>query len=143
MAHPGADAARFSLLASDAEAAKTFYADVLGCGVLAEAPGTVEVDLFGVALALHVVDQATPLAPVATAPLDADGVPLPHVALDLPWAVWSVLVERLRAAGAPFRVAPSVHGIGEPRERAIFMLEDPDGNALVFRAQRDAELGGA
>lgn len=132
-----AESARLSLLGANLEASKAFYRDTLGCAVVAESGGVLDLDVFGVPLVLTFVDAPTPLAPADGAPLDGEGAPLPHLGIVLSWSDWTSLVDTLRTAGLEFLVDPAVHGIGEPRERAIFMVRDPDGNALAFRATRD------
>lgn len=129
---------RLCVVVDDLEAARRFYGDLLGCALApAEANGQ-DVDFFGVRMRLQLLSgSAGAAAPAAALVTDEEGVPAPHVGFDLAWDDWSALVERIRGAGGAFEVEPAVRGVGEPQERAVFVVRDPAGAALVFRAARE------
>lgn len=131
------EAVRLSLVVDDLAAACSFYGDQLGCPIGLAGEDFQEVDFFGVRIHLQRVSDLADRGLAKIWATDEDGVPVPHVGFDLAWEDWSALIERIRAAGGAFDVEPAVRGLGEPRERAVFVLRDPAGNALVFRAVRD------
>jgi hypothetical protein len=62
---------------------------------------------------------------------------VPHFGVVLGVEEFTALAERLRAAGTPFVIEPSVRFEGEPGEQRTMFLLDPSGNALEFKAFAD------
>lgn len=130
---------RYAAVVDDLDAARAFYVDTLGRPVEQSTETSLRLDLFGAYLELRLHDAPAPVAPLADAPTDEDGVGAPCFGVDLAWDDWMALVERLRTAGAAFEAEPAVRGVGEPRERAVFQIKDPAGNVFAFRATRESE----
>lgn len=121
---------------ADLAQTRAFYGDLLGCAEGRSAPRWVDFDLHGHQLSAHLVDGGVAAAP--TNEVDGDGVPVRHFGLILPWADWHGLVERLKARGTAFLIAPRIRFEGQVGEQATFFLLDPSGNALEFKSFRDA-----
>ena len=121
----------------DLQAARRFYAGVLGCEVGRSSERWIDFSLHGHQIVAHVVPGARPADP--TNPVDGDAVPVPHFGLVLDWAAWEALAARLDAAGQAFVIEPRVRFAGEVGEQGTFFLRDPSGNALEFKAMRRPE----
>ncbi len=116
----------------DLTAARRFYGELLGCPEGRSAAHWVDFDLHGHQLVAHLAPDAVRAR--ATNPVDGEAVPVPHFGLVLAMEEWSVLADRLQAAGVEFVIAPGVRFRGEPGEQATMFLLDPAGNALEFKA---------
>ncbi|MGC6487785.1 MAG: VOC family protein [Planctomycetota bacterium] len=120
----------------DLDAARSFYVDVLGCGVGRASDRWVDFDLFGHQAVAHLVDRADLPAGNAN-PVDGDHVPVPHFGVVLPWDEWHALADRLRALDLTFVISPKVRFVGLPGEQATMFFRDPAGNTLEFKSFKD------
>jgi extradiol dioxygenase family protein len=116
----------------DLAAARRFYGELLGCPEGRSAAHWVDFDLHGHQLVAHLAPGAVRAR--ATNPVDGEAVPVPHFGLVLTMDEWSILADRLQAAGVEFVIPPGVRFRGEPGEQATMFLLDPAGNALEFKA---------
>ncbi|MDP9406183.1 MAG: VOC family protein [Actinomycetota bacterium] len=121
-----------SLPVADVDAAAAFYAERLGAQRGRSGPDWADLSFFGHQLSLHAVDGY--VADPTTCVVDGDAVPVRHHGMVLDLQAWTELVERLRAAGEPFLLAPRSRFVGEPGEQHTFFLRDPSGNALEVKA---------
>ena len=119
----------------DLDAARQFYAGLLGCGIGRSAPEWIDFDLHGHQIVAHLDPDATPA--VHSNPVDGHDVPVPHFGVVLEWDAWQMLADRLRAAGIQFGIAPHIRFEGQVGEQATMFFRDPSGNALEFKAFRD------
>jgi extradiol dioxygenase family protein len=117
----------------DLEAARAFYAELLGCPVGRESARWIDFDFFGHQITAHLVARAAG----ATREVDGDQVPIPHFGVILDPASWNALRERLAAAGTRFRIEPRTRFAGQTGEQSTMFVEDPSGNALEFKAFAD------
>jgi uncharacterized protein len=120
----------------DLDAARGFYAGLLGCGVGREDARWVDFDFFGHQITAHLVDEGE--AERGANEVDGDAVPVRHFGVILEWGAWHALADRLRAAGVRFGLEPKIRFAGEVGEQATFFLRDPSGNALEFKSFKDA-----
>jgi uncharacterized protein len=118
----------------DLEAARGFYAGLLGCGVGRESSRWIDFDFHGHQITAHLADDEGE-APVN--PVDGDRVPARHFGLILERAEWDKLAGKLAAAGVPFLIEPRVRFRGRPGEQATMFVRDPSGNALEFKSFAD------
>ena len=135
----------------DLAAARAFYGDLLGCPEGRSAPTWVDFDLYGHQFVAHLDHRhdeqsaGTPNAsPTNNGPADqlrnaVDGhdVPVPHFGVLLEPAEWTVLADRLTAAGVEFVIEPHTRFEGEVGEQSTMFLFDPSGNALEFKSFAD------
>jgi len=121
-----------SVPTQDVPRAKHFYGELLGCPEGRSAAHWVDFNLHGHQLVAHLAPDAVRAR--ATNPVDGEAVPVPHFGLVLAMEEWSVLADRLQAAGVEFVIPPGVRFRGEPGEQATMFLLDPAGNALEFKA---------
>ena len=119
----------------DLEAARSFYVDLLGCGVGRSSDRWIDFDFFGHQVVVHRSEECS--SDAARNPVDGDRVPVPHFGAVLAWDEWEVLAQRLRSAGTSFVVPPRVRFEGEIGEQGTFFVRDPAGNALEFKTFRD------
>ena len=119
----------------DIEAARGFYAGVLGCRVGRTDARWIDFDFFGHQITAHLVDGPSHAAP--TNPVDGDDIPASHFGAILEWADWQALADRLAARAIPFLLAPHVRFQGQVGEQGTFVLRDPAGNALEFKSFKD------
>lgn len=120
------------------EAARAFYGDLLGCAEGRSADDWVDFNLYGHQIVAH-------LAPgeVATSPTNAvDGhdVPVRHFGAILTMPQWTLLAEKLKAAGTKFVIEPYIRFRGEAGEQATMFLLDPSGNALEFKSFANLDM---
>lgn len=119
----------------DLDAARRFYGGVFGCPEGRSAERWVDFDFFGHQLVAHLATGAQPLH---SNPVDGHEVPVPHFGVVLEWGAWHTLADKLRSAGVRFVIEPGIRFRGEVGEQATFFLYDPSGNALEFKAFKDA-----
>ncbi len=119
---------------TDLDAARGFYAGLLGCPVGREDARWIDFDFFGHQITAHLVEAS---AAQPTNPVDGEQVPASHFGAVLPMGDWRELSERLRAADADFLIAPTVRFAGEVGEQATMFVRDPSGNALEFKSFAD------
>jgi uncharacterized protein len=119
----------------DLEAARAFYAGLLGCRTGREDARWIDFDFFGHQITAHLVDGDE--AGAASNAVDGDEVPVRHFGAILGWDDWHALAERLGAAGVRFVIAPRIRFAGEVGEQATFFLRDPSSNALEFKSFKD------
>lgn len=121
---------------TDLEAARDFYAGVLGCALGRESGHWIDFDLRGHQIVAHLV---APKRHPAQARNDVDGhdVPAFHFGLILDWDAFDAIAARLRAAGVAFMIEPYLRFAGQTGEQKTLFVRDPSGNALEFKAFRD------
>ena len=149
---------------ADLEAARTFYVDLLGCGVGRESDTWIDFDFFGHQVTAHLSPAEAPLiasdtaathpagskpesvgggrdarvpGEAATNPVDGKQVPVRHFGVILEWQAWHALAERLRRAGVDFLIEPYVRFRGQVGEQATLFVLDPSRNGLEFKAFKD------
>lgn len=122
----------------DLEAARRFYAGLLGCQTGRESEHWIDFDLYGHQIVAHL---APDLAGAANAnAVDGKEIPVRHFGLILDWDAFDTLAERFRRAGTDFLVDPYVRFEGQPGEQKTLFVRDPSGNALEFKAFRDEAM---
>ena len=126
----------YAFLVHDLDAARTFYAGLLGCREGRSAPSWVDFEFFGHQLSAHLGDPS--LNPANLGQVDGKAVPMPHFGAILEWGQFEELARRLESAGVEFVLPPQVRFAGQPGEQATMFLLDPSGNALEFKAFRAA-----
>jgi extradiol dioxygenase family protein len=126
-----------ALPVTDLEAARAFYAGVLGCGVGRESDRWIDFDFFGHQVTVHLIAPDTDGTRVATNPVDGDDVPVRHFGCILDRPTWDATVARLRDAGIRFVIEPHVRFAGRVGEQATAFFLDPSGNALELKSFRD------
>ena len=119
----------------DLAAARQFYGAVLGCPEGRSSETWIDFDFHGHQIVAHLAPGQA--GDRANNHVDGHGVPVPHFGLVLSMPEWEALAERLRAAGTPFVIEPTIRFKGEPGEQATMFLRDPSGNALEFKAFGD------
>ena len=118
----------------DLEAARDFYAGLLGCGVGRESSRWIDFDFHGHQITAHLADTG---GESVANPVDGDRVPVRHFGLILEREAWDALAQRLDQAGTPFLIEPRVRFKGRPGEQATMFVRDPSGNALEFKSFAD------
>lgn len=125
-----------AFLVRDLGEARAFYGGALGCREGRSAATWVDFDFFGHQLALHLGEPA--LSPTR-GEVDGIEVPMPHFGAILDWEAFDALAARLAEAGAAFVIPPRLRYEGKPAEQRTMFLLDPSGNALEFKAFKNAE----
>jgi uncharacterized protein len=124
----------------DLTRAREFYGGVLGLREGRSCDHWVDWDLRGHQLVTHLVSDAgtDALARTGSSRVDGHEVPVPHFGLLLSIEEFHALADQLRAADTNFVVEPYRRYQDEPAEQWTMFLRDPAGNALEFKAFRDA-----
>lgn len=121
----------------DLDAARAFYAGVMGCAEGRSSEEWIDFDFHGHQIVAHLAPGKT--GDAASNHVDGHGVPVPHFGLVLAMQEWEALAGRLRAVGTEFVIEPTVRFRGKPGEQATMFLRDPAGNALEFKAFANPE----
>ena len=121
---------------NDLGAARTFYAEVLGCQEGRSSDQWIDFNLYGHQIVAHYKENET-ATKEACNEVDGHNVPVPHFGVVLPWDDWQQLAERLKANDIKFEIEPYVRFAGEVGEQATMFFRDPAGNALEFKAFKD------
>jgi extradiol dioxygenase family protein len=125
----------------DIAEARRFYKDILGCSEGRSDTDWVDFNLYGHQFVCHLNPNLGKEGRLGSHfnPVDGHGVPVPHFGVVLRPAQWSVLAERLRAAGTRFLIEPCTRFQGQVGEQSTLFFLDPTGNALEFKAFRDID----
>lgn len=118
----------------DLEAARGFYAGLLGCTVGRESGRWIDFDFHGHQITAHLAAEGDAVAANA---VDGDLVPVRHFGLILDRDAWDAMAQRLEGAGTQFLIEPRVRFKGGPGEQATMFVRDPSGNALEFKSFAD------
>lgn len=119
----------------DIEKCRAFYRDVLQCEEGRSDTHWVDFNFFGHQLVIHQKDGFT--ANRISNPVDGHDVPVPHFGVVLSWEDWHKLAERLTAANTKFIIEPGIRFQGKVGEQATLFFNDPENNALEFKAFKD------
>ena len=117
------------------EKCRTFYRDILQCEEGRSAAHWVDFNFFGHQLVIHQKENFTPQR-ISNA-VDGHDVPVPHFGVVLTWEVWQDLAERLKANNTRFIIEPTIRFEGKVGEQATLFFNDPENNALEFKAFKD------
>lgn len=116
----------------DLDAARSFYADLLGCGLGRTSDRWIDFDFHGHQITAHLAAEECREA--ARNAVDGKRVPVRHFGLVLPWAQWQALAERLAERKVEFMIEPNVRFPGTRGEQGTFFVTDPSGNVLEFKS---------
>ena len=122
----------------DLEAARRFYAGLLGCQTGRESEHWIDFDLYGHQIVAHLAPELA--EPGGANAVDGKQIPVRHFGLILDWDAFDQLAERFQRAGTDFLVDPYVRFEGQPGEQKTLFVRDPSGNALEFKAFRDESM---
>jgi extradiol dioxygenase family protein len=117
----------------DLEAARSFYAGLLGCPTGRESKEWIDFDLYGHQIVAHLAPAESA---AATNKVDGEDVPVRHFGVILGWDQWEKLAERLKGK-VKFVIEPGIRFKGQVGEQATMFFKDPSGNALEFKAFKD------
>ena len=120
----------------DLEKCRTFYRDVLECEEGRNSDHWVDFNFFGHQLVIHQKDDFSPTKAI-TNPVDGHDVPVPHFGVVLSWEDWTSLSEKLKSVGTKFIIEPTIRFKGKVGEQATMFFNDPENNALEFKAFKD------
>ncbi|MEQ6123236.1 VOC family protein [Pseudotenacibaculum sp. MALMAid0570] len=114
---------------------RNFYREVLQCKEGRSSDHWVDFDFFGHQLVIHQKDDYVPQR--ISNPVDGHDVPVPHFGVVLAWEDWTKLAEQLQRKRIKFVIAPNIRFQGKVGEQATMFFNDPEGNALEFKAFKD------
>lgn len=121
----------------DLEAAREFYAGILGAGTGREDKSWIDFDLYGHQIVAHLKEGMKTGIDI-TNPVDGHDVPVPHFGVILSMGEWKALATRLQQHSTiKWVIEPTIRFEGKPGEQATFFVLDPSGNALEFKAFAD------
>ncbi len=119
------------------EECRKFYREILDCEEGRSSDHWVDFNFFGHQLVIHL--QAKSTEKVEVKPVDGKEVPVPHFGVVIPWEKFSQLSDQLREKRIAFIIEPYIRFKGAPGEQATMFFLDPAGNALEFKAFKDAD----
>ena len=120
----------------DLDAARDFYARVLGCREGRSTDTWIDFDFFGHQISLHLGE---PFATTHTGRVGGHLVPMPHLGVVLELPDWQALAQRLRDAGVAFVMEPQVRFEGQPGEQWTMFFRDPSGNPIEVKGFRSLQ----
>ncbi|CAL2082777.1 VOC family protein [Tenacibaculum sp. 190524A05c] len=120
----------------DLEKCRTFYRDILECEEGRSSDHWVDFNFFGHQLVIHQKDNFSPTDAI-TNPVDGHDVPVPHFGVVLTWEDWTKLAEKLKTVQTKFIIEPTIRFKGKVGEQATMFFNDPENNALEFKAFKD------
>ena len=119
----------------DLDAARSFYAGLLGCEEGRSSDQWIDFNLYGHQIVAHL--KPGPPDSQHSNPVDGHDVPVPHFGVVLPWDKWEALAKRLKDHRVEFVIEPYVRFEGQVGEQATMFFLDPAGNALEFKSFKD------
>ena len=122
---------------ADLDAAKMFYSDLLGCTIGRSSERWIDFDFYGHQVTAHLKPEET--GKVGANEVDGDKVPVKHFGVVLSMPAWEALAEKLQQAKISFLIEPHIRFKGQVGEQATMFFYDPSGNALEFKAFKDAD----
>ena len=117
------------------EKCRTFYRDILQCEEGRSSNSWVDFNFFGHQLVIHQKEEFN--SERISNPVDGKDVPVPHFGVVLTWEDWNTLAESLKKANTKFIIKPYIRFEGEVGEQATMFFNDPENNALEFKAFKD------
>ena len=118
------------------EKCRVFYRDILQCKEGRSSESWVDFNFFGHQFVIHQKEGYEPKKGI-TNPVDGHDVPIPHFGVVLSWEDWIRLSEGLKAANTQFIIEPTIRFKGKVGEQATLFFNDPENNALEFKAFKD------
>lgn len=119
----------------DLEKCRAFYRDILNCEEGRSSDHWVDFNFFGHQLVIHQKEEFNPER--ISNSVDGHDVPVPHFGVVLTWEDWHSLANRLKAKNTKFEIAPCIRFEGKVGEQATMFFNDPENNALEFKAFKD------
>ena len=117
------------------EICRTFYRDTLRCEEGRSDTHWVDFNFFGHQLVIHQKEDFIPQQ--ISNSVDGHEVPVPHFGVVLTWEDWHSLSERLKKINTKFVIEPTIRFKGKVGEQATMFLNDPENNALEFKAFKE------
>ena len=117
------------------EICRTFYRDILHCKEGRSDTHWVDFNFFGHQLVIHQKKDFIPQQ--ISNSVDGHEVPVPHFGVVLTWEDWHSLSERLKKINTKFVIEPTIRFKGKVGEQATMFLNDPENNALEFKAFKE------
>ncbi len=124
-----------SIPVKDLEKCRTFYRDILKCKEGRSSEHWVDFNFFGHQFVLHQKDDFKPER--ISNLVDGHDVPVPHFGVVLTWDDWHNLADILKAKNTIFIIEPCIRFAGKVGEQATMFFNDPEKNALEFKAFKD------
>ena len=120
----------------DLEKCRTFYRDILLCKEGRSSEHWVDFNFFGHQLVIHQKENYQTTNSI-TNPVDGHDVPVPHFGVVLTWEDWIELSGNLKNQNIDFIIEPCIRFEGKVGEQATMFFNDPENNALEFKAFKD------
>lgn len=118
----------------DIETSLAFYRNLLGCQATRVLEDRIDFDFFG----HHLVAQLSEIEAAHRSVRIGEGsYPLRHFGVIVEPEEYGRVLDRLSDAAIPFAMKPRTIFAGTPREQSVFLVYDPSGNALEFKALPD------
>ena len=119
----------------DLKKCRAFYRDILGCEEGRSSKNWVDFNFFGHQLVIHQKEEFT--SNRISNPVDGKNVPVPHFGVVLTWEDWHILAKKLKNVNTKFIIEPGIRFKGKIGEQATMFFNDPENNALEFKAFKD------
>lgn len=117
------------------EKCRAFYKDILECKEGRSDTQWVDFNFFGHQLVIHQKEDY--IIEKISNPVDGHDVPVPHFGVVLNWNDWQKLSKKLISKNIKFIIEPCIRFEGKVGEQATMFFNDPENNALEFKAFKD------
>ena len=121
---------------TDLKRIRAFYGKFLGCTEGRSADTWVDYDFFGHQLTIQEVPKLIKTARIYN---PKSSVPANHWGIVLAMADWKKLHDKFQKLGITFFMEPRMVMKGKVGEQMSMLIEDPEGNAIEFKAFTHAE----
>jgi extradiol dioxygenase family protein len=125
-----------SIPVRDINASLAFYRDLLGCAATRIRDDRIDFNFFGHHLVAQLSDVESAHRSIN---IGAGNYPLRHFGVIVQPDAYQDVLERLRQAEVAFAMDPDRIFVGTPREQSVFLVYDPSGNAIEFKALNEPE----
>lgn len=113
-----------------------FYTNILGFREGRSDKKWIDYNFFGHQLVIH-LDTSKDSKNVFNY-VDGHKVPIPHFGIVLEWKKWKLFTKKLESLDVKFLIKPYIRFKGQVGEQATMFFLDPSGNALEFKAFKNA-----
>ena len=117
---------------------REFYGKTLGCSEGRSSDQWVDFNFFGHQLVLHSSGSFQKVDSISNL-VDKHDVPVPHFGVVLVWDDWEILAQKMKDKNIVFIIEPGIRFEGEVGEQATMFFNDPEQNALEFKAFRNID----
>lgn len=117
---------------------RELYGKTLDCSEGRSSDQWVDFNFFGHQLVLNSSGSFQKADSISN-PVDKHDVPVPYFGVVLAWDDWEIFAQKMKDKNIAFIIEPGIRFEGELGEQATMFFNDPEQNALEFKAFRNID----